>query len=427
MQESFREKDHLLSLKVMRLTKPSIKPLIPISSEEQDLPGVLFNNQIANNVAASKGAEYLSTGELLSLPQAFGSIYLGETFSCYVSILNDSNQISKDVSLKTDIQTTSQRIQLTSCKPKDVLGPDESVDEVLNYEVKELGTHILICAVTYHSSAGEKLYMRRFYKFQVLKPLEVKTKFYNAENDVLFLEAQVQNITTSPLCIQHVILDQSHFYAMKSLNFLPNEKRNLESVDASDLETELFGSTYMNPLDTRQYLYKLYPKIEHLRELRSKPVTPIGKLDIVWRTNFGESGRLQTSQLQKNTPNETDVRLILLQAPDVVRVQKQFQLKCRLENSGTSKMEVQLFLNNPKTDSLLWCGISGKILGPLPPNSHLILDLYAIAIKPGLVTIDGVRILDMNSTKVYEFDGISRVLVHATQQSPFKSDISRDV
>ena len=28
-----------------------------------------------------------------------------------------------------------------------------------------------------------------------MKPLDVKTKFYNAESDEVFLEAQVQNIT----------------------------------------------------------------------------------------------------------------------------------------------------------------------------------------------------------------------------------------
>ena len=82
--------------------------------------------------------------------------------------------------------------------------------------MKELGTHILVCEVTYHNAAGEKLNFRKFFKFQVMKlfffalfylncfvflrrqvmkPLDVKTKFYNAESDEVFLEAQVQNIT----------------------------------------------------------------------------------------------------------------------------------------------------------------------------------------------------------------------------------------
>ena len=71
---------------------------------------------------------------------------------------------------------------------------------------------------------------------QVLKPLEVKTKFYNAghtkglNDDIIYLEAQVQNITTSPLCIQHVKLDATQYYDMKSLNFLPGKKvREIDS------------------------------------------------------------------------------------------------------------------------------------------------------------------------------------------------------
>ncbi len=48
-------------------------------------------------------------------------------------------------------------------------------------KVKELGTHILVCEVFYNSAAKGKLNFRKFFKFQVMKPLDVKTKFYNAE------------------------------------------------------------------------------------------------------------------------------------------------------------------------------------------------------------------------------------------------------
>ena len=75
--------------------------------------------------------------------------------------------------------------------------------------MKELGTHILVCEVSYNSSnaVSDKLSFRKFFKFQVLeeenirlyrsgqvmKPLDVKTKFYNAESDEVFLEAQVNS------------------------------------------------------------------------------------------------------------------------------------------------------------------------------------------------------------------------------------------
>lgn len=53
---------------------------------------------------------------------------------------------------------------------------------------------------------------RKFFKILVLKPLDVKTKFYNAENDDVYLEAQVQNITAGPICLEKVALDASHLF-----------------------------------------------------------------------------------------------------------------------------------------------------------------------------------------------------------------------
>lgn len=49
------------------------------------------------------------------------------------------------------------------------------------------------------------MYFRKFFKFQVLKPQDVKTKFYNSETDEVFLEAWIQHITVSPVMMEKVI------------------------------------------------------------------------------------------------------------------------------------------------------------------------------------------------------------------------------
>lgn len=49
----------------------------------------------------------------------------------------------------------------------------------------------LVCEVHYTTPAGLPQSFRKFFKFQVLKPLDVKTKFYNTETDEIYLEAQV--------------------------------------------------------------------------------------------------------------------------------------------------------------------------------------------------------------------------------------------
>uniref|UniRef100_A0A8B9PYX8 Trafficking protein particle complex subunit 13 n=1 Tax=Apteryx owenii TaxID=8824 RepID=A0A8B9PYX8_APTOW len=175
---------HLLSL-VRKLTKPTLFTNIPVTCEERDLPGNLFNQLMKDDPSTVSGAETLMLGEMLTLPQNFGNIFLGETFSSYISVHNDSNQIVKDILVKADLQTSSQRLNLSASSAAVAeLKPDCCIDDVIHHEVKEIGTHILVCAVSYTTQTGEKMYFRKFFKFQVLKPLDVKTKFYNAEVSV---------------------------------------------------------------------------------------------------------------------------------------------------------------------------------------------------------------------------------------------------
>ncbi|MEQ2162872.1 Trafficking protein particle complex subunit 13, partial [Goodea atripinnis] len=258
----------------------------------------LFAQLMREDPSTIKGAETLMLGEMLTLPQNFGNIFLGETFSSYISVHNDSNQVVKDILVKADLQTSSQRLNLSASNTAVAeLKPECCIDDVIHHEVKEIGTHILVCAVSYTSQFGEKLYFRKFFKFQVLKPLDVKTKFYNAESDLssvtdeVFLEAQIQNITTSPMFMEKVSLEPSMMYNVTELN----------SVTSRDQGESTFGKmSYLQPMDTRQYLYCLKPKTEYAEKAGViKGVTVIGKLDIVWKTNLGERGRLQTSQLQR--------------------------------------------------------------------------------------------------------------------------------
>lgn len=219
------KQEHLLALKVMRLTKPTLFTNIPVTCEEKDLPGDLFNQLMRDDPSTVNGAEILMLGEMLTLPQNFGNIFLGETFSSYISVHNDSNQVVKDILVKADLQTSSQRLNLSASNAAVAeLKPDCCIDDVIHHEVKEIGTHILVCAVSYTTQGGEKMYFRKFFKFQVLKPLDVKTKFYNAESDLssvtdeVFLEAQIQNITTSPMFMEKVSLEPSIMYNVAELN-----------------------------------------------------------------------------------------------------------------------------------------------------------------------------------------------------------------
>jgi hypothetical protein len=191
----------------MRLTRPTFGvPLVVTSDPLRDLPKTSLNAELRKDANALHGMEELCIGQTLVLPQSFGNIYLGETFCSYVCLHNDSTDTCQRVSLKCDLQTTTQRISLypgpTEPPFSDYFLSGSSINHVLNHEVsklhmifpqnsffphyysfqvKELGTHILVCEVTYAAPHREKLNFRKFFKFQVMKPLDVKTKFYNAE------------------------------------------------------------------------------------------------------------------------------------------------------------------------------------------------------------------------------------------------------
>ncbi|XP_043545591.1 trafficking protein particle complex subunit 13 isoform X3 [Chiloscyllium plagiosum] len=404
------KQEHLLALKVMRLTKPTLFTNLPVTCEDRDLPGDLFSQLMKDDPSTVKGAENFMLGEMLTLPQNFGNIFLGETFSSYISVHNDSVQVVKDILVKADLQTSSQRLNLSASNAAVAdLKPDHCIDDVIHHEVKEIGTHILVCAVSYTTQAGEKMYFRKFFKFQVLKPLDVKTKFYNAETDEVFLEAQIQNITSTPMYMEKVSLEPSIMYNVTELN----------TVNTRGSSCSTFGKmTYLQPMDTRQYLYCLKPKPEFAEKAGViKGVTVIGKLDIVWKTNLGERGRLQTSQLQRMAPGYGDVRLSLEMIPDTVNLEEPFEVTCKITNCS-SERTMDLVLEMCNTNAIHWCGISGRQLGKLSPNSSLHLALKLLASMQGLQSISGLRLMDTFLKRTYEYDDIAQVCVVFSHLKP---------
>ncbi|NWJ01958.1 TPC13 protein, partial [Crypturellus undulatus] len=223
--------------------------------------------------------------------------------------------------------------------------------------------------------------------------------------DEVFLEAQIQNITTSPVFMEKVSLEPSIMYNVAELN----------TVDTSEERASTFGSrTYLQPMDTCQYLYCLKPKQEFAeKDGVIKGVTVIGKLDIVWKTNLGERGRLQTSQLQRMASGYGDVRLSPETVPDTVNLEEPFDITCKITNCSERTMDLVLEMCN--TSSIHWCGVSGRQLGKLHPSSSLHLALMLLSSVQGLQSVSGLRLTDTFFKRTYEYDDIAQVCVVSSE------------
>lgn len=72
----------------MRLTRPTLVNPLVLTSEAKDLPSTLFTQILESDVTAVRGTESIAAGQFMLLPQSFGNIYLGETFSSYICVHN---------------------------------------------------------------------------------------------------------------------------------------------------------------------------------------------------------------------------------------------------------------------------------------------------------------------------------------------------
>ncbi|KAF9459348.1 hypothetical protein BDZ94DRAFT_1291642 [Collybia nuda] len=319
---------HLLSLKVMRVSRPELASAWqPFYSSSPS-----FSAHSTASIASLQGAspipghpktlrDLTNASELLTLPSAFGSIQLGETFTSCLCVNNEAQLDIDSVSMKVEMQTTTSKIMLAEVGgPEHKLLVGDTMEHIITHEIKELGQHVLACSVTYklpsnarspnlpngdiESNNGLQT-VRKFYKFAVTNPLSVKTKVHTprsptalmlpAERDKIFLEVHIQNLTQESIHFERMKFECVEGWEVIDTNF-----------DAMNELVSLFsGSTaLMQPQDTRQYIYILSPKSVSLVPIAYAPgsVIPLGRLDIAWKSPFGEPGRLLTSILSRRIP-----------------------------------------------------------------------------------------------------------------------------
>ncbi|KAG8724135.1 hypothetical protein FRC09_000209 [Ceratobasidium sp. 395] len=312
--------EHLLALKVMRLSRPSLaahaQPYFAdsnaLSAHAQASPLSLERASPLPGGPPSTLRD-LALSPVLLLPEAFGSISLGETFTSSLCVNNESALEIIGSHLLVEIQTASNKVLLGEIGGiESRLQPGEMLQLVVSHEIKELGQHVLACTVSYHvppalrnstvppeDPANPTLRtIRKFYKFMVSNPLSVRTKVHvprsptallsPVERHKVFLEVHVQNLTAKPL----------HF-----------ERIQFECADGWKLDSPPAGTdklSLLHPQDLRQYMYILLPTPE---ATPSFPITypagtiiALGRLDMSWRSSFGEPGRLLTSMLSRKIP-----------------------------------------------------------------------------------------------------------------------------
>lgn len=178
----------------MRLSRPGLAvnstPFAQHSSETSTDIGSTFRNSLAEKDAknptllgnlfpeteaerSTLSLQDIPLTPVLLLPEAVGSICLGEAFKSMITLSNDSPIPVGEPRIIVEIQTNTRKVEVarkeSTPKPdggKGVLYSDQHLSTVVDWEMQELGMTVLSVTVSYESSVGRREFVR-YYKFNV--------------------------------------------------------------------------------------------------------------------------------------------------------------------------------------------------------------------------------------------------------------------
>jgi len=428
-----------ISLKVMRLSKPKFHFGLPV-------PFIVPPaDTSASETSIAESAELVdpALSGMLSLPHSFGDIYLGETFSCFVSLANKSALELVQVALKVEVRTEYNRESISEERSVDRLPARQTLDKVVHYELKDTGMHILSCLALYTDPSGEKKHFKKFYKFQVNNPLKMKEKTHEliAHQDII-VETQVQNATPRTLFLESVrfipapqfdvFCFAEHGVRMRSDGPEPSDGE--EDASSSDQQppravgviadgsvttgthmTSLGPMAYLKEGDVEQFMFRLRGK---LPSSQLKRTTALGRMEVVWKSTMGEPGRLQSNVVQRKLPGARAVEVNVTSVPHEVALETPFDVQCVATN--TSSKEVQLFLHfEPvpgRTGGFVFDGVSGRGIGSLAPYATLTFSFSLIALDTGILKLNGLYLFDAISEQRFDVVALADIFVQPAEE-----------
>ncbi|KAK0107144.1 hypothetical protein ONS95_003850 [Cadophora gregata] len=325
---------HSVSLKVLRLSRPSlsIQHPLPTPSPSPKSSQSNFPTPSASLAYPSSQPEPFILSPLLTLPPAFGSAYVGETFSCTLCANNEilpgsaaASKVITNVRIEAEMKIPSSGVPIPLIlgpettvsnntaenveeqdpekkaeKDKDHNGvdlePGKSLQKVVNFDLKEEGSHVLAVTVTYSettSTSGRIRTFRKLYQFVCKGCMVVRTKTGalpsgtgEKEGRKWALEAQLENCGEEIITLDMVVLETREGFRSQGLNW--------EVVGPG----EEMERPVLMPGDVQQVCFL----VEELLggEERPEPVDGrliFGILSLGWRGTMGNRGFLSTGAL----------------------------------------------------------------------------------------------------------------------------------
>ncbi|KAK1481363.1 hypothetical protein CCUS01_04475 [Colletotrichum cuscutae] len=336
---------HSVSLKVLRLSRPSLVIQHPIRPPltPSTLPADPTPASLAYDTTASTNPSPFLLSPILNLPLSFGSAYVGETFSCTLCANHDvpepvaavpggggplgatgapaaasaapaKRKSIRDVRIEAEMKTPgANSIQKLDLSPPDsadtgggggdddLKGTDleagDTLQRIVNFDLKEEGNHVLAVTVSYYEAtetSGKTRTFRKLYQFICKSSLIVRTKIGplapassgkkqagGGGQRRWVMEAQLENCSEDVIQLEKVVLDLADGLGYTDCNW----------------ETGGGARPVLHPGEVEQVCFV----VEEAEGTRAQPGEDgrimFGVLGIGWRGEMGNRGFLSTGKL----------------------------------------------------------------------------------------------------------------------------------
>ncbi|TMW64895.1 hypothetical protein Poli38472_009062 [Pythium oligandrum] len=403
------------TLKVMRLYKPKLYIHGPSSAS-------LMPTTLAPSTALQ---HEFAMSSMLILPDSFGEIFLGNSFSSYISVINQYACDLRDVGLTANIQCANDRVDLHDNRfartgrspppnPTKVLSAGSSLDMVVDYPLNQVGNHVLRVGVSYLDPAtNEPKSLRKFYRFAVQNPLVISFKHLKQSAEESLVEAQIRNVAKLPLFIDSIrFMPVSPFVAEE----LELETSTKALVDDASVQGFLEGGpqTLLNPQEEVQRVFRVrYDTAVDPAAVNAQTSLNLGRLHVGWKTAVGEAGSVQSQPVMRKAEPTRDVVVALENLPTSVTLGTPFVANATITNHSSRILQLQLQFRKEEMSGIFCSSVSHQNLLALAPKTSTTVPIEFLPTVGGLQLIRGAFCVDVRSGQTFLQDALAHLMVHA--------------
>mmetsp|Transcript_8888 Transcript_8888/g.17965 ORF Transcript_8888/g.17965 Transcript_8888/m.17965 type:complete len:468 (-) Transcript_8888:26-1429(-) len=248
---------------------------------------------------------------ILSLPDSFGVIYVGEVFRAYLGVLGDKERTVEGVEVKVRMQTPTGRVEIkhgltsvynippTSSQSiptnTNTTTPTPPCSTIISSPLSELGPHTLRVTVTY--KGGQ---LRKFYKFTVEGPVKISAsvgRIPSLPSGFVLPSPPPPQLPAHPfpksqpvgsVCVVSVCVSNSTAGDIYVCESTFRSSSGLEVMDITGTERKEDDNIVINKGGNRSFLFL----VVGVNGKEVKEGDELGRAVVGWSKGMGERGRI---------------------------------------------------------------------------------------------------------------------------------------